>query len=387
MPIPYLRRLTGKDRSPETNLQLARYLTFVAGATNAGGFLAVQQYTSHMSGILSAMADNLALGSLGLVLDGFGALLSFLSGAACSAVLINWGRREQLQSTYALPLMVEAGLLVCFGLLGSNLEHHEWLFVPATVMVLCFIMGLQNAMVTKVSNAEIRTTHVTGMVTDIGIEFGKLFYWNLSRVDSDKPLVLANRQKLRVLATLVGLFFLGGLAGALGFKHVGFSATLPLATLLIVLAVVPVLDDVRLHVWRRDFLSRIGARARLWARTVKADVHAIWLAARDSRTPWYAKALALVVAAYALSPIDLIPDFIPVLGYLDDVVLVPLGVLLVIRLIPADVMEEHRAAARSAVRRPISRAAAVAIIVIWTLSTIGVALVLPRLAGGFTLHE
>ncbi|MBV8271839.1 MAG: DUF1275 domain-containing transporter [Cupriavidus sp.] len=387
MLVPYLRRLTGKDRSPEANLQLARYLAFVAGATNAGGFLAVQQYTSHMSGILSAMADNLALGSLGLVLDGLGALLSFLSGAACSAVLINWGRREELQSTYALPLMLEAGLLVGFGLLGGNLEHHEWLFVPATVMVLCFIMGLQNAMVTKASNAEIRTTHVTGMVTDIGIELGKLFYWNLSKADADKPLVLANRQKLRVLATLVGLFFLGGLAGALGFKHVGFSATLPLATLFIALAVVPVLDDVRLHVWHRDFLSRIGARARRWAGTVKADVHAIWLAARDSRTPWYAKALALVVAAYALSPIDLIPDFIPVLGYLDDVVLVPLGVLLVIRLIPAEVMEEHRAAARSAARRPISRAAAVVIIVIWTISAIGAALVLPRLAGGFTLHE
>jgi uncharacterized membrane protein YkvA (DUF1232 family) len=69
------------------------------------------------------------------------------------------------------------------------------------------------------------------------------------------------------------------------------------------------------------------ARARLWARAIKRDVHALWLAARDPRTPWYAKLLALVVAAYALSPVDLIPDFIPVLGYLDDLVLVPLGIL------------------------------------------------------------
>jgi len=250
MAIAYLRQLTGKERSPEANRQLACYLAFVAGATNAGGFLAVRQYTSHMSGILSAMADNLALGGFGLMLDGLGALLSFLAGAACSAVLINWGRRERLQSEYALPLMVEAGLLVTFGLLGGNLEHHEWLFVPATVMVLCFIMGLQNAMVTKVSKAEIRTTHVTGMVTDIGIELGKLCYWNLARADATRPMVLANRQKLRVLVTLVALFFLGGVAGALGFKHVGFSATLPLAILLLALAVVPVLDDMRLRVWR-----------------------------------------------------------------------------------------------------------------------------------------
>ncbi|KAI3606573.1 putative transmembrane protein [Cupriavidus necator H850] len=81
----------------------------------------MQQYTSHMSGVVSAMADNLALGSFALVLDGVGALLSFLGGAACSAVLVNWGRRERLHSEYALPLALEAGLLLCFGLIGGNL--------------------------------------------------------------------------------------------------------------------------------------------------------------------------------------------------------------------------------------------------------------------------
>ena len=365
MPIPYLRRLTGRERSPEADRQLARYLAFVAGATNAGGFLAVQQYTSHMSGIVSAMADNLALGSIGLILDGLGALLSFLAGAACSAILINWGRRERLHSEFALPLMLESVLLVCFGLLGSNLERHEWLFVPATVMVLCFIMGLQNAMITKLSKAEIRTTHITGMVTDIGIELGKLFYWNLARANSAKPAVLADRRKLRVLVTLVALFFAGGVVGAVGFRHVGFSVTLPLATLLLALGAVPVMDDVRSHMLRSDFLPRLAARARAWAREVKRDVHAVWLAARDPRTPWYAKALAMLVAAYALSPIDLIPDFIPILGYLDDVVLVPLGVLLVVRMIPLEVMEEHRAAAALAAERPGSRIAVAVIVALW----------------------
>ncbi|KJK20926.1 hypothetical protein UB46_29630 [Burkholderiaceae bacterium 16] len=365
MPIPYLRRLTGRERSPEADRQLARYLAFVAGATNAGGFLAVQQYTSHMSGIVSAMADNLALGSIGLILDGLGALLSFLAGAACSAILINWGRRESLHSEFALPLMLESVLLVCFGLLGSNLERHEWLFVPATVMVLCFIMGLQNAMITKLSKAEIRTTHITGMVTDIGIELGKLFYWNLARANSAKPTVLADRRKLRVLVTLVALFFAGGVVGAVGFRHVGFSVTLPLATLLLALGAVPVMDDVRSNMLRSDFLPRLAARARAWAREVKCDVHAVWLAARDPRTPWYAKALAMLVAAYALSPIDLIPDFIPILGYLDDVVLVPLGVLLVVRMIPVEVMEEYRAAAALAAERPGSRIAVVVIVALW----------------------
>jgi uncharacterized membrane protein YkvA (DUF1232 family) len=81
---------------------------------------------------------------------------------------------------------------------------------------------------------------------------------------------------------------------------------------------------------------------KTWVRTIKRDVVALWIAARDPRVPWYAKAAAGAVAAYALSPIDVIPDFIPVLGYLDDLVIVPLGILLVVKLIPAQRMEEFR---------------------------------------------
>jgi uncharacterized membrane protein YkvA (DUF1232 family) len=102
-----------------------------------------------------------------------------------------------------------------------------------------------------------------------------------------------------------------------------------------------------------------------WSLSLKRDAIAVYLAARDPRTPWYAKALALAVAGYALSPIDLIPDFIPVLGYLDDVILVPLGILAVIRLVPDDVMAESRAAAACIAARPVSRTAAVVIVALW----------------------
>jgi uncharacterized membrane protein YkvA (DUF1232 family) len=102
-----------------------------------------------------------------------------------------------------------------------------------------------------------------------------------------------------------------------------------------------------------------------WVRVIKRDVHALYLAGRDPRVPWYAKALAVVIAAYALSPIDLIPDFIPVLGHLDDVVVIPLGVFLVMQLIPPEVMAEHREAAMASPERPVSRAAAGVIIGIW----------------------
>jgi uncharacterized membrane protein YkvA (DUF1232 family) len=106
-------------------------------------------------------------------------------------------------------------------------------------------------------------------------------------------------------------------------------------------------------------------RLKSWAQGVRRDVHALYLAARDPRVSWYAKALAAVVAGYALSPLDLIPDFIPVVGYLDDMILVPLGIVLVIRLIPAEIMAEHRATVAAAQARPVSRIAAVAIICIW----------------------
>lgn len=107
-----------------------------------------------------------------------------------------------------------------------------------------------------------------------------------------------------------------------------------------------------------------------WARAIKRDVHALYLASRDSRVPWYAKALAIVVAGYALSPIDLIPDFIPILGYLDDVIIVPLGVLLAIKLIPADIMAEHREQAAAASEKPVSRKAAIVIVAVWVISAV-----------------
>jgi len=145
MPAHYFRSLTGKSRTTDADRQLGFSLAFVAGATNAGGFLAVKQYTSHMSGVVSTIADQAALGDRSLVLAGAGSLISFMLGAACSAVLVNWGRRRQLHAQYASALLIEAMLLLCFGLLGSHLALWDTLFVPATVALLCFIMGLQNA--------------------------------------------------------------------------------------------------------------------------------------------------------------------------------------------------------------------------------------------------
>ncbi|RNF28016.1 membrane protein [Massilia aurea] len=242
MPISYARSLTGHERTPGANRHLGVALAFVAGAINAGGFLAVREYTSHMTGIVSSAADHLVLGDTDLVLAALGALLSFLLGAACTAILVNYIRRRGLHSGFALPLLLEAVLLLVFGILGARLAGIDAFFIPLTVMLLCFMMGLQNAVMTKVSHAEIRTTHMTGIVTDIGIELGKMAYWNADG-PLRQPKVTANLGRLMLMLSLLGAFFLGGVVGALGFKHLGYLSTVPLAAFLCVLAIVPVVDD------------------------------------------------------------------------------------------------------------------------------------------------
>ena len=106
-----------------------------------------------------------------------------------------------------------------------------------------------------------------------------------------------------------------------------------------------------------------------WARSIKRDVVALSIAARDPRVPWYAKAVAGAVAAYALSPIDLIPDFIPVLGYLDDLVIIPLGSLFAVKLVPAHLLTEFRSVATSR-DKPVSRAGLAAVLSIWIAAAV-----------------
>ncbi|MEA2819485.1 MAG: hypothetical protein QOJ86_1489 [Bradyrhizobium sp.] len=115
----------------------------------------------------------------------------------------------------------------------------------------------------------------------------------------------------------------------------------------------------------RPGVKRLMSRAKTWARALRRDAHAIYLASRDPRLPWTVKIFAIAVTGYALSPIDLIPDFIPVLGYLDDLIIVPLGIWLVIALIPEDVMREYRAMASAAAQRPVGKAAAIIIVALW----------------------
>ncbi|HEX7864077.1 MAG TPA: YoaK family protein [Variovorax sp.] len=239
-----LRFLTNRHRAPSTNAALGLLLAFNAGAVNAGGFLVLHMYTSHMTGFASQLADGMVLGNLTLLLNALGAILAFVTGAAVCAVLVNWARQNRLHGVYALPLLLEAALMFPFGLAGAiTLSWATPFAVPLTVLLLSFIMGLQNAVASKTSRGSTRTTHMTGNITDVGIELGKMLYWNRRATSKPQP-VRHDRGRLRRCGGLVGMFVLGGTVGALGFKHVGFVCVVPLAALLLVLSIPPLLRDL-----------------------------------------------------------------------------------------------------------------------------------------------
>lgn len=225
-PLKLARVLVGHRRSAGNHLVLATILAATAGAANAGGFFALGQYTSQMTGYLSQFADTVAIGDFGLaILAGF-AVSAFVAGAAFSAVVITWARSQNGRHQYAWPLLIQGGFLACFAGGGIFSSEAGRLF---SLACLCFIMGMQNATITKISSARIRTTHATGMLTDIGIELGRTAY-NFVRPNSA---LIVDNNKLRILLQLVCAFVGGGIIGAFGYNYAGFFFSLPLAGVLL----------------------------------------------------------------------------------------------------------------------------------------------------------
>ena len=223
------RVLAGHRRSRTSDQVLALYLAGIAGAANAGGFFALGQYTSHMTGYLSQVADHLVIGDLWITAIAVLAIASFAAGAAFCAILVHWARQRMGRQQYALPLAVQGACLACFAFGGVFTTAPGRLFALAC---LCFIMGMQNATITKISGARIRTTHATGMITDIGIECGRALYHRLR----PRGGVTADGAKLRLLLSLVGTYVAGGIVGATGYGIVGFHFSWPLAALLLALS-------------------------------------------------------------------------------------------------------------------------------------------------------
>jgi uncharacterized membrane protein YoaK (UPF0700 family) len=229
-PLRTLRLITAHRRAASSDRRLATILAGIAGAANAGGFILLGSYTSHMTGYLSALADNLVLQNLTLVAQSLLAIGLFILGAAGSAATINWARAHQPTRQYSLPIGVQGVLLIVLAGLGAANLAAPFAH-PMGLGLLCFIMGFQNATITKISNARIRTTHATGMITDVGIELGRAFYGRTFATH-----VRADRAKLGILLQLLGMFLMGGVVGAIGYGYAGFFFSLPLAAVLLTIA-------------------------------------------------------------------------------------------------------------------------------------------------------
>lgn len=235
-----LRTSAGPERTERNNRYLAGGLAFTAGMVNSVGFLAVAIYTSHMTGLTAILADQIVLGGYTAALHAALGGGSFIVGAMMCAIIFNWGRRRGHESKFALVLFIEALATLLIGLLAEKTTDLGLIW--PVVMVLCWTMGLQNALITKVTDAQIRTTHVTGMVTDIGIELGKFLYRN--RPDDPDP-VRASGSRLQLHTMIVGLFFLGGVVGALLGSAISFLTVLPAAAILFLLSSFPIYADLR----------------------------------------------------------------------------------------------------------------------------------------------
>ncbi|MGI4944786.1 MAG: YoaK family protein [Janthinobacterium lividum] len=231
---------SGEARDGGADRRLAWSLAGIAGALNAAGFYAVGVFSSNMTGNVSSLADHLALADLAAAAPYLGLVATFVAGAAVSAVLINAGRRRGMARIYALSILAEAALLT--GLASADL----WLTGGRAALLaygLSFLMGLQNAVVTRISNARVRTTHVTGMVTDIGIELGNLLDLALlnraSRrrgPDGRDAEAEYNADKLLLHGVTVLSFLAGGVFGVLAYRRLGALFLFGAAMLLFLLA-------------------------------------------------------------------------------------------------------------------------------------------------------
>lgn len=210
---------TENFRSNIADTQLACTLAAVAGALNTAAFEVVGFFSANMTGNVSSLSDHIAKANLTPAIFFLSIVCIFIAGSAFSTIIINSGRRKNMRTVYAINIIIEGVGLVVLGIVESWMTPLS----PGVVLILClsFLMGLQNAVVTRISNARVRTTHVSGTSTDIGIELAMLFDV-LRRKESpkDAPLYL---ERLRLHAFTLLSFLAGGVTGIWLFHSLGYG--------------------------------------------------------------------------------------------------------------------------------------------------------------------
>ncbi|QQA41573.1 YoaK family protein [Pelagovum pacificum] len=215
----------GDQRTERIDVTLAGILSFIAGALNAVGFLIAGSFTANMTGNVSAFADELAEGAIRTALSFGGLIVAFIFGAALAAGAIQYGERRKLRSIYAVAILVEGVILLG---IGAALLRWSSTGDGPLMLALSFVMGLQNAATTLISQSRVRTTHVSGMATDIGIELVAL-----AGTDEVRSQAVP---KLRLHSVTLASFAVGGLVGALLFGIIGFWLFIAAAISLFALA-------------------------------------------------------------------------------------------------------------------------------------------------------
>ena len=223
----------GGARNHATNRRLACALAAIAGSVNCAAFQAVGFFSANMTGNVSILSDRIALGSFSPALFYLAIIMVFVIGAFLSTLLINAGHRREAKAIYAVSILIEGSLMALLGLMEVALPAEH----PTSVLVLgsSFLMGWQNAVVTRISGARVRTTHVSGMVTDIGIELGLSLDAALGRKVAEEPRV--TRAKLNLHCWTVSAFLLGGAAGVLIYQSVHGYLFIIAASLLLAMSV------------------------------------------------------------------------------------------------------------------------------------------------------
>ena len=239
----YARHLAGHVRTAAANRHLGFFLAFIAGATYAFGLWALLSDTLLGASIVMGDANQLAWDTYDLIWECVGGLLFFVSGVACAAAMSSRARQLGLHGEHALPLLLGALCYLCIGILGAALSPVSGWFVAITVMLLCFTLGLQNAVISGLSNGEIRTANIVALLTGIGIEMGDLSRMNGTDL-GERPKIQSTRGRLWMLIRLAACFLGGAGLGALGFMGIGYGFAVPLALAMIAVTITPVIDDL-----------------------------------------------------------------------------------------------------------------------------------------------
>lgn len=207
----------GNKRNLRHNLKIASLLSFVAGMVNVAGFLAVQKLTTNVTGHFAFFVDEIFKLNFKQGISYFLYIFFFFLGSFFSSLLVEFFLHKNEKYVYVIPTAIESLILLAIGIFGVNLR----LETPDLIAYcLLFAMGLQNSLVTRISNATVRTTHLTGLFTDLGIELSQLFFYRESMVR--KKLLVS----IKLRATIIGFFFTGGIVGGIFYSKIGLHVLL-----------------------------------------------------------------------------------------------------------------------------------------------------------------